>query len=306
MRRLLTCLLACLLAAGLTACAGTGGGSKKGAYYIYYLNEDMNQLVREPYEPQSQTAEDLFQELAAALSGSPESGGYTALLTEDVTIQNCELEKGILTLNMSSAYKDMDKSREILTRAGLVRTFLQVEGVSRIQILAGGLPLLNSQNKEVGLLDGDSFVENSGKEINTYENVSMVLYFADEDGERLVPEQRSVYYSTNVPLERVVVEQLVKGPREEGHYAVLPPELNILSVNVSEGICYVNFDEGFTNSLMELDPKITIYSIVNSLAEVCHINRVQFSVNGKSDAVFGDTMNLDQLYEKDTSLIIEE
>ena len=39
----------------------------------------------------------------------------------------------------------------------------------------GGLPLPNSRNEEVGLLDNDSFVENSGKEINTYENATMKM-----------------------------------------------------------------------------------------------------------------------------------
>ena len=67
----------------------------------------------------------------------------------------------------------------------------------------------------------------------------MTLYFTNESGDGLTAEQRNIYYSTNVPLERVVVEQLVKGPAQAGHYAVLPPELKILSVTVSEGICYV-------------------------------------------------------------------
>ena len=84
--------------------------------------------------------------------------------------------------------------------------------MSKIRILVEGLPLRNSQNEEVGLLDNDSFVENSGKEINTYENATMTLYFTNESGDGLTAEQRNIYYSTNVPLERVVVEQLGKGP----------------------------------------------------------------------------------------------
>ena len=122
----------------------------------------------------------------------------------------------------------------------------------------------------------------------------------------LTAEQRNIYYSTNVPLERVVVEQLVKGPAQAGHYAVLPPELKILSVTVSEGICYVNFDETFVNPPLDIEPEITIYAIANSLAETCHVSRVQFSVNGKSDVMFRDAMSLDRLYEENTRLILEE
>ena len=101
----------------------------------------------------------------------------------------------------------------------------------------------------------------------------MTLYFTNESGDGLTAEQRNIYYSTNVPLERVVVEQLVKGPAQAGHYAVLPPELKILSVTVSEGICYVNFDETFVNPPLDIEPEITIYAIANSLAETCHVEQ---------------------------------
>ena len=46
--------------------------------------------------------------------------------------------------------------------------------------------------------------------------------------------------------------------------------------------------------------------IANSLAETCHVSRVQFSVNGKSDVMFRDAMSLDRLYEENTRLILEE
>lgn len=305
MRKLLACFLTCLLVLVLWGCSGKGEG-EKGEYYLYYLNKEMNQLVREAYEPQGRNAEELCRELSEALKNETEGDDCVELLPEDVSVRNFQLRDGILNLNMSAAYKEMNKSREILVRAGLVRTFLQIDGISKIRILVNGFPLKDSQNEEIGLLDDDSFVENSGKEINTYENITMSLYFADETGERLVSEQRNIYYSTNVPLERVVIEQLVKGPGQDGHYGVLPSELNILSVTVSEGICYVNFDDSFTVPVMDVDPQVTIYSIVNSLAATCHINRVQFSVNGKSNVVFRDEMNLDQLYEVNSSLILEE
>ena len=179
MKKILACLLACLLAAGLAGCSG-GGGSEKGEYYLYYLNREMNQLVREPYEPAGQTPEELCLELAKATEGEAEREDCMGLLPEDVSIESVRFtEEGILNLDMSGSYEDMSTSREILVRAGLVRTFLQVEQVSKIRILVEGLPLRNSKNEEVGLLDNDSFVENSGKEINTYENATMTLYFTN-------------------------------------------------------------------------------------------------------------------------------
>ena len=43
-------------------------------------------------------------------------------------------------------------------------------------------------------------------------------------------ETRNVYYRRSLPKERVVLEQLAKGPMEEGHYATIPDSSLVLSV----------------------------------------------------------------------------
>ncbi len=303
MKKFLICLLA-LLTAGLAGCAAGGSGERAG-YSLFYLNMDMNQVEERPYEPTGQTAEELITEFSNALRTSEEEE-LIPVLPEGVSIEDYQLKDGILTLHMSGEYSQMNRSREILVRAALVRTFLQIEGITRLELLVGGEPLTDSSGREVGLLNEESFVVNSGKEINTYENAKLTLYFADEEGEHLVPENRSIYYSTNLPLERVVVEQLIKGPSQEGHFSTLPAELNILSVTTSENICYVTFDESFTASAALADPELQLYSIVESLSASCHVSRVQFSINGKNNVLFGDTMDLSQLYEADGHLIKEE
>lgn len=52
---------------------------------------------------------------------------------------------------------------------------------------------------------------NDGNEINTYELVKVKLYFAT-DGDKLIAAYREKHYSTNTPLERFVVEELIAGP----------------------------------------------------------------------------------------------
>ena len=148
-------------------------------------------------------------------------------------------------------------------------------------------------------------MENAGSEINNYQYTTLTLYFANETGDKLVPETRSVYYSTSVPLERVVVEQLVKGPAEEGHYAVLPSDTNILSVTTSENIAYVNFDNTFMNGTMSVVQEIPIYALVNSITTNCPVQRVQFSIDGESDVTFRESIKLNQFYERDLSYLEE-
>ena len=305
---LVTLALALLLLLEGTACTGFSR-EEKDQYSLYYIDAEENSILEEAYEPENvkEGTEALVEEFIALQAVTPEdSDQYHLLLPEGVSIMSYDLQEGNLLLNLSKGYGDLSASREILARAGLVRTFVQIPDIQRVKLQIAGEPLLDSSGKEVGYLTRESFVENSGKEINTYQRTTVTLYFTDESGEKLLQEQRKVYYSSNMPLERVVVQELISGPEEEGHYATLPSETNVLSVTIQEGICYVNFDESFSNSILSVKEDIPIYSIVNSLAATCHVSKVQFSINGSSSVTFRKHIKLDQLFEQNPDLVETE
>lgn len=297
-KRMICFLMTALLSLAAIGCSSEGQpDGEENTYQMYYLNEKGTQVVGEEYEPAAGNTVDMIQEFILNQSAEVEDKDEQHILPEGVSIEDFDWKDGILTLDLSSSYLEMENTREIVARVGLVRTFTQIPGVMRLKLLAGGEPLRDSQDNEIPSMDVNSFVENSGKEINTYQNITMTLYFANADGTKLVPEQRSVYYSSNVPLERVVVEQLIKGPKEEGRYPTLPTETHILSVTISDEICYVNFDDSFMSSTLSVSEELPVYSIVNSLAKVCRVREVQFSINGESKVTFRENMRLDQLFQ---------
>ncbi|QOV18346.1 GerMN domain-containing protein [Blautia liquoris] len=275
-------------------------------YHRYYINKEEDQVVEKSYSPKSSKTMDMVKEFQDLLSEKSDSGEYRKLLPKKVTIEKETWDEGILTLDMSSAYQTQSNTREILTRVGLVRTFVQIPGVVKVQITVNGNPIKDIQGRDIGLMNSDSFSENSGKNINTYQNVMLTLYFSDKTGKKLVPEERKVYFNSNVPLERVVVEQLVKGPKDENHLSVLPSDTRVLSVATSEGICYVNLDKSFQGDPPTATEEVSIYSIVNSLHKNCKVQEVQFSINGESKVKFRDKVPLDQLFKEDQSYISEE
>lgn len=300
MKKSIVIWLILLMCVGLLGCKDiSADGETK--FHLYYVNESETMLVSEEYSPENTETADRVQEFLDHLVMSiPSRETYHHVLPEGVAIRGVELsEDGILTLTVNDEYESMDRPREILARAGLVRTFGQIPGVSFVRLNVGDDPLTDDTGDEIGLMTPESFVENSGKEINTYQDVTMTLYFANEDGTKLEPEQRKVYYSSNVPLERVVVEQLIKGPKESGHYAVLPSDTNLLSVTISDEICYVNFDEKVQQTTVSAEATTSIYSIVDSLVQVCQVDNVQFSVNGESNVKFRKDVPLDQLFSWD-------
>lgn len=302
MRRWFSVLVVLILLAG---CSRSESEEKTADYFMYYLSLDGNQVVENACEPEASQGEELIQEFAEKFNETPEKEDYQRLMAKDVEIEGWTLEDSTLTLKIRGPYESMSRPREVLVRAGLVRGFTQIPEVERVQITTEDGELKDSSGNVIGPMTRESFVENAGKEINNYQYTTLTLYFANETGDKLVSETRSVYYSTSMPLERVVVEQLVKGPSEEGHYAVLSPDTNILSVTTSDNIAYVNFDETFVNGTISVAQEIPIYALVNSITTNCPVQRVQFSINGESDVTFRESMKLNQFYEKDLSYLEE-
>lgn len=137
-------------------------------------------------------------------------------------------------------------------------------------------------------MSADQFIDNDGNEINTYELAKIKLYFADESGTSLIAANREKHYSTNTPMERFVVEELIAGPtgQVEGLYPSINPSTKIVNVMTKDGICYVNLDENFLTVVNNVSTDLSIYAIVNSLVELSNINRVQILINGEVPASF--------------------
>lgn len=114
-------------------------------------------------------------------------------------------------------------------------------------------------------------------------------------------------YNSNISMDKLVVEQLIEGPEDEENgengYATISPETKVVSVTTRDGVCYVNLDEGFLTQQGNVTPEVAVYSIVNSLAELSGINKVQISVNGSTDLVYMETIPLSQVFERNLEIM---
>ena len=103
-------------------------------------------------------------------------------------------------------------------------------------------------------------------------------------------------------MEKVVLEQLIKGPANDETFPTINPDTKIVSVTVKDGVCYINFDSAFETAINNVTTDVTIYSIVNSLSELSNINKVQFSIEGDGDSRFRDKYDLSTVFERNLSL----
>ena len=75
----------------------------------------------------------------------------------------------LLVIDFSKEYSEMSKVREILTRDGIVQTFLQIPEIAKVRFTVAGQPLKDSRNQEIGDMTDDTFVEVSKKNEDNYQ-----------------------------------------------------------------------------------------------------------------------------------------
>ena len=298
-------LAAALLAGMLAACSPADQPAAEGTRSMYYLNNDQNRLEAVSYVPESTETVPMIDELIARQGSGTEDGRLTSLLPQDVSITGSVLDGTTLILDFSPEYSDMLIGREALVRGGLVREFLQVDGVERLMFKVDGTALTDSAGNEIGAMTADSFVENSASTINAYQSADMTLYFTNTAGSALIQETRKVYYIGSEPLERAVVEEVFRGPRMSGSSPVFRNEYKILSVITQDNMCYVNLDSASSGlpSVQNVREEVQIAALVNSLVDTCGVEQVQITLNGESDCVFRDEVSLSKPFQKDESLI---
>lgn len=288
----------------LSACGREEQSQVGTAYKIYYVNNDETRIIDQQYVTETTDTEDLFEELTGQLQKKSEKMEYQSPLAEEFSILGHGLDSGLLTVDFDEKYKELWGTREILIRAAIVRTLVQIPGVERITFTVAGEPLVDGNGVAVGIMTADTFIENAGNEINAYEKVDLRLYFANEAGNLLVEEnQRNVVYSSNIAMEKLVVEKLIEGPKAEGSYPTINPATKIVSVTVKDGICYVNFDEAFLSQPYNAASDVTIYSITNSLVELPNVNKVQISVNGETNISYRENMSLNNVFERNLDIL---
>ena len=288
----------------MCGCGSSSGSEPAAEMVLFCLNSTEDGLERVPYEGESE-GEALITDFLDFFVSDSAPDGMIPLLPEEVEINGYTVGNGLLTLDFNSRYRGMSSIREVLARAGIVRTLVQSEQIERVRFTVEGEDAVSPDGVALGIMNANSFVEDAGKQINTIQNTTINLYYANESGNALRAEGRSIYYSASKPLEWAIVERVIAGPKESGNYPTVPSTTQIINVSSSNGICYVNLSQTFeTNAMTNLDPEIPIYSIVNSLLAKCEgIESIQISIEGESDREFRGKVDLTTPFTENYALV---
>ena len=295
--------LVLLLAVICIAAAGCGTKKEKAeekkGYTVYQLNEAGTGIAEVNYVPEQEATEDT-DKLISSLLEAFETDGENSIsaMPAGNEINGVKLTGDVLAVDFGEQIYECKGVEAALFKAALVKTLVQVPGVNRVQLTVDGKLYVNDDGSVMASMDGSEFIDSRGEGINAYQYSTLNLYFPDESGEKLVKEVRNVYYSTNIIPERVVLEQLLAGPKNTKLQAVAGSSVRILNIQIQDKLCIIDLDKEFNTkpdgSCVKADT--AIYAIVNSVCDSCQVTKVLFKIDGKEDAMFRDELVLDQVY----------
>ena len=142
-KRIMICFLILLFVTGLSAC---GREKEEGSYsyQIYYVNKDGTRVVGEEYVTNT-SAEDkdgLLQELIGQMTDTSDRPELLPPLSD--SFQGYTLIEGQMNLDFQESYVKQEPIVEVLTRAAVVRTLTQVNGIDTITFSVQGEALTDA------------------------------------------------------------------------------------------------------------------------------------------------------------------
>lgn len=272
---------------------------------MYFLNADATGIVAQPKKIRYSNGNELIQHTLIKLRKGPDNMKLGEIMPRDTQILNIELrDDKYLTVNFSTDFLSDDDSRNVLNAYAVVKTLCSTGQVSSVRVLVDGKAIRDREGNKLEYISASDI--NLETEEYQSELREVTLYFADDTKKQLVRETRTIKITDQQPIEQYIINELIKGTGEKTAHSVLSDKTVLVSVNVEDNICYLNFKSSFLsdNSGGEDHNNLVIYSIVNSLTELQTIGRVQFYMDGKRVDSFGN-VNIKDYISRNTQIINE-
>ena len=266
---------------------------------LYFFNRDCSTFAAAKTNITVKDGKNLPEEIVDELIKGPSEKKYNPIMDKAVTVNSIRNSGGNLTVDFSEEYEKTG----LLTSYAVIKSLCQLPDITAVKVTVNGKEIENGDGGTLGFITGDEINLESDDDCATGIN----LYFADADMKKLVKEYRKINITDTQPVEQYIVSELIKGTSGENRQKLLAPNTRIISVETTDGTCYVNFKHDFIDkNISTLDKeRLVIYSIVNSLTERSDVKNVQFLIEGKKTDKFGE-MNISDLFTRNEALIANE
>lgn len=304
MRKILNFTFFILVLFMLSACESGGIN-----YTVYVKNADGNRLISEErvmIDGENASKSEVVSFLIDELTKSPQTEGGINVLPDKTKLLSTKIRGKTAVIDLSKEYyknKDVD---ELLARVAIVNTLCGIDGIENVRINIDGKALVSTTTgAEIGVISRSS-IANGPQDSEIAEKEIVTIYYPNKDGEKLVAEKREIELQASLSVERLIISELTKAPRNENLLQIIPSDIKVISAETNDGVCFVNLSGDIVSKISAGSSSTTmaLYSIVNSLTELEHIDSVQILLDGKTGVEFGNYV-LDVPLERNKNLIEE-
>ena len=277
----IVCLL--LLLALLCGCASLGLGRQDKGVSFYYRSTDADY-----FSPlgamgiEQRTLRDDQTDIKAMMKlylGGPVDPELTCPFPKGMQLIRSDTTAREITLVFDDALAALTGVGLRLACACIARTVSDYGGYETVVIKAEHLSLDGEES--VTVYPASLVLEDRSA---GQPNALVQLFFADSQGRYLIEEQRSAPVEEEQDLPEFILRALIEGPQTENLGATIPKGTVLLNVSVVDRVCLVNFSAEFLQNRPrnELDERMTVFSVVNSLTQLEDVDSVEILVEGSS------------------------
>jgi germination protein M len=275
-----------VLAVILTGCGAKEGGSPPETYTetvkLFYGDANNEKMVTEERSITFRRGEDKYTVVLKELLKGPENKDYRANIAPETKVYGTIQQDSNLIVDFSHDFSRFAGSMaETIGLGSVVNTLTQFEALKKVKILVEGEEYIGPSGMPIGFMEPFP-TEYEAQE----EKASATLYFSNQEATAVMGEERIIRYppeTTRSGFIKLVLEELIKGPRDKDLYPTIPPEVKVNNVAIEDLLCQVDFSEEMHSKHWggAAGESMSINSIVNTLTEYPYIQRVKMTVEGE-------------------------
>lgn len=309
MKKFWTCFLLALVS--FVGCSKES--SRKSETQLYYfdtLSHTINKaaVLNNAFNhyTELQQIDYIISQLNSDIQPAPNSSNNQVQVTTKLPIKNYELQERVVKMNLTKEYYQLPLDQKIGIRVAIVYSLTELPFIDGVEFSVEQAPLATATGKIIGTIYRNDIKEEALEPNPATKTYVLSVYFANKEG-KLVKEVHSITGSHSSKEEKLILEELIQGPKSNDLLATLPTNTKINTIDTLNGVCQVDlsFDSKtrfFKNDQMRY---LTIYSIVNSLTELPKVKKVIISIDGKETIHFGP-IELPKTFERSEAYVSKE
>lgn len=269
---------------------------------LYFGDKEGTDLTAVNLEIADKTRDELPRYVMEKLLEGPTDPELSRSVRAGTQLISLAEDQGQVTIDLTKEFYNEESIYDVLAMAAIVKSLCSIRGIDRVLLTVEGQPLQTESGAALGVLKESDVVFDA--DALSEEESNITLYFSDLNAEYLVKEIRRIQVPRGESLEKLIVTELIRGPKGQNAGRTVPQETKIRSVETKDRVCFVNLSSEFVskNNVGTSAEKLTIYSIVNSLTELSNIDKVQFLIEGEKKDVY-QHMIFNEPIERDISMI---